>query len=115
MAVHYFGSQRFVYNLDSRIGKTTIAEPFMKAGKILGWGDSSPGLGFNKTMLSFIIRMRLRFVVFVESTDKEYWITHENLKRFIENNNTEYKVGFDNWLNVISWKAFTRFMPKPET
>ena len=115
MPVKFFGTQKFVYNLDSRIGKTVIVEPFMKAGKILGWADSSPGLGFNKEMLNFIIRMRLRFVVLVESEDKEYWITHQVLYDFIKNNNTDYKVGWDRWLNVISWKKFTRFMPKSET
>jgi len=114
MPVKYFGSQKCVYNLESKILKTTIREPFMKAGKILGWGDSSPGIGLNKTILSFVIRMRLRLIVFVESADCDYWITHEKLYQFIKKNNTEYKVGNDNWLNVISWKEFTRFMHKGE-
>ncbi len=114
MPVKYFGSQKCVYNLESKVFKTTIDEPFMKAGKILGWADSAPGLGLNKTMLNFVIRMRLRLVVHVASAGKDYWITHQKLYRFIKDNNTDYKVGFDNWLNVISWKEFTRFMPKSE-
>lgn len=115
MPVKYFGSQKCVYNLDSKICKTTIHEPFIKAGKMLGWGNSSPGLGLNKSILTFVIRLRLRLVIHVESVGKDYWITSEKLYDFIKNNNTEYKVGNDNWLNVISWKEFTRFMPKSET
>lgn len=97
-----------MYNHERKMAKTTIFEPFKTAGRKLNWSDKSAGLGFNKSIIDFVMKTQCHLVVFVESAGHDYFINHDQLKQFIENNNCDYTVSGKN-LTVISWKAFTRF------
>lgn len=103
-----FAGQKVVYNHDTKIAKTTIEEPFLTAGKKLGWEEDVPGLGFNKDIIAFVLKTKCHLVVFVGSAGKDYYISHDVLRNFIETHNCFYVVsGIE--LVVISWKKFTRF------
>lgn len=100
--------QPLVYGAESKICKTTIEEPFIKAGKILGWIDHCPGIGLNKKIIEFVVRRKATLIVHVASAGNDYWISWDKLQDFIKNNNTEYMAGGKKLVDVISWKAFTR-------
>ena len=100
------GGQQVFYD---DLGKTlyaSIQEPFKKAGHILGWTIPCAGFGFNKEIINFIKTRRCHFVVNVLSEGKFYWIDHDKLFDFIENNNTSYILSNSNVVTVISWKKF---------
>lgn len=101
--------QPLVYNAERKLGKTTIEEPFFKAGKILGWDPScgSPGIGLNEKICEFIIKREATLIVHVASAGHDYWITWGYLVAFIKNNNVKYRVPGNKWVNVISWKSFS--------
>ena len=102
--------QKVVYNEDSKILKTTIEKPFMKASKILGWNEASPGLGINQIIVNLVIEHKCKLIVYVVSAEKDYWINWDHLEKFIKENNCDYKVSFNVWLKVIAWKQFVGYV-----
>jgi len=106
-----FEGQLIEYNHNSKVARTTIHEPFYSAGKKLGWKNKSPGIGLNQTLIKFVLKTHCRLVVFVLSADRNYWITSEKLRDFMQRNNCDWKVAGNTWLKVFDWKLFTY---KPE-
>jgi len=100
--------QKVVYNHESKIAKTTIKEPFYKAGKIFGWSDKSPGLGLNLKVIDFILKTKCTLIIHVESAGNDYWLKNDVLKAFLQQNNVDYKIR-DTVLKIIPWKLCTRY------
>jgi len=93
------------------MGKTlyvVIQEPFYSAGKKLGWNESkTAGLGFNKSIITHILKFKCHMVVNVGTAQYSYWIHYDRLKKFIEDHNCNYTVSGKE-LIVISWETFVR-------
>ena len=104
------GGQQIFFNAERKLAKTTINQPFYKAGKILNWHNSfgSVGLGLNKQIISFIIKTKSYLIIRVEEESKEYFINYDKIKEFIDHNNTLYKAGKVT-VHVIPWSLTTRF------
>lgn len=99
--------QPLVYNSFTKIGKTAIEEPFLKAGKMLKWNPEVAGIGLNKKITEFMIKRKATLIVYIVSVGKDYWISWDKLRDFIKNNNTEYMAGGKKLVDVISWQEFT--------
>ena len=107
MQTFSYQSQKLDYNHDTKTAYTVINEPFISAGKQLGWSEHVPGLGFNLHIISFCLKTKCTLVVHVNSTGHDYFIQEDKLKDFLINNNCNYtKSGVE--LRVISWKKFIR-------
>lgn len=103
--------QSFYYNHESHIAKLTIFQPFLTAGKILGWDKQygTVGLGINKSIVKFILKTKSVLIIRVEEENKEYWIRYDDLKQFLKNYNSEYKAGGKKLVHVIPWKLCNRY------
>ena len=101
--------QQVLINMESGVIILEIDEPFMKAGKLLNWDLSvygSPGFGINKSIINLVLNHKFKMLIRHDTgTQKEFWLNHDNLKNFLINHNTEYKVK-SKWINVIPWKLF---------
>jgi len=106
--------QMIKYSLETKIIKTTINEPFYKAGKILGWKGSTAGLGINHSIIKLVLKTKCRLIIHVATAGHDYWVTHDIIKHFIKNNNTEYKAGGKKFVTVLPWRIFKGFHPRPE-
>jgi len=100
--------QKVVYNSESKIAKTTIKEPFYKAGKIFGWKDKSPGLGLNLKVVEFVLKTKCTLIIHVETAGKDYWLKSDVMKAFLQAHDTTYKIR-DTVLQIIPWKLCTRY------
>lgn len=118
--IHKHG-QKIVYNPERKLMKTVIETPFMAAGKLLIWDISKygcPGIGLNEDIIKLVLKTKSTLIVYVLATplgpvDKDYWITPDKLKQFIENNNSTYRMHGTN-LSVIPWNLFqTHKVPIP--
>jgi len=106
--IFMFEGQKIVYNHLTKMAKTTIEEPFLTAGRTLGWEENVPGLGLNLSIIKFILKTKCNLIVYVGTAGKDYWIRYDKLKQFIETHNCDYNVSGKS-LKVISWKIFVRF------
>ena len=102
--------QRIAFNPDAKIIKTTINEIFHKAGHILNWKVKIAGIGFNKKIIEKVLRHNCTLIVFVEESDRDYFITCDKLKLFLLHNNHEYKTPKGVWVDVIPFDLFTHRM-----
>ena len=109
--VFHLAGQKVVYNSETKIAKTTIAEPFYKAGKILGWKNTkrTVGLGLNPKIVEFILKSRCTLIIHVAKDQKDYWLRPDVLSDFVKYNNTEYKAGGKLMVHVIPWELCTRY------
>ena len=112
----HFGSQKLVYNSDSKIAKTVIDSPFIKAGHIL-WKSKisefgSPGIGLNEDLIKFVLERSAILIVYVADPGEDYWILPHELAHFIKNYNSDYRVATnpEKFVKVIPWKIFRRFI-----
>jgi len=108
----YLEGQKINLSMESKIIKTTINEPFYKAGKILGWKSSSAGLGINHSIIKLVLKTKCRLIVHVASAGHDYHVSPDQIKHFIKNNNTEYKAGGKKFVTVLPWRIFRGFYPK---
>jgi len=102
--------QRIAFNPEAKIIKTTIHEFFRKAGYILGWKTKTAGIGFNKKIIEKVIRYNCTLIVYVEESDRDYFLSCDKLKQFLLYNNHEYKTPKGVWVDVIPFDLFTHRM-----
>jgi len=102
--------QRVVYNAERKIIKTTIKEHFRRAGHILGWKTKTAGLGINKKITELILRTNSTLIIFVEESDRDYFLSSDKLKSFLLHNNHEYRTPKGVWVDVIPYDLFTHKM-----
>ncbi len=105
--------QAIQYNSMIKTAYVTINEPFYSAGKKLGWKHPDPGLGFNHSIIDFVMKRQCHLVVKIGISGVSYWIYYDRLKQFLENNNCDYHISGKN-LKVISWKLFVRLSEHEE-
>jgi len=103
-----FEGQEIEYSLASHVVRTTIEEPFYKAGKIFGWEGRTPGLGINDKIIKFLKKMKSVLIVHVSSANEDYWINYPTLKNWIDNNNCQYRVRNNVIVYVIPWNLFKK-------
>jgi len=103
-----FQGQEIQYSLSTHTVRTTIDEPFYKAGKIFGWEGKTPGLGINEKIIKFVKKIRATLIVHVSSANEDYWINFPTLKNFIDNNNCQYRVRNNVLVYVINWQLFRK-------
>lgn len=100
--------QELQWNPYTKQALAKISEPFKSANKILGWEHPhGAGLGFNQSIIEFVLKHQAFFVVKVLSENKMYWATWERVKGFLDTHNCDYEVSGKK-LKVISWKIFVR-------
>lgn len=99
--------QPIQYNPETKTAFTVINEPFYSAGKKLGWKNPDPGIGLNQSIIDFILKRKCHLVVKVDISGHCYWIYHDRLKQFMDQNNCDYTINGIR-LKIISWKIFTR-------
>jgi len=102
--------QKVAYNPESKIIKTTIHEFFRKAGHILGWKNKTAGLGINKKIIELILKTNSTLIIYVEESDRDYFLQPDKLKHFLLNNNHEYMTPKKVWVDVIPFDLFTHRM-----
>lgn len=102
--------QRVAYNPDRKIIKTTIHEFFRTAGHILGWKNKVGGIGINKKLTEMILRTHSTLIIFVEESDRDYFLPCDKLKQFLLHNNHEYRTPKGVWVDVIPYNLFTHKM-----
>lgn len=102
-----FQSQKMKYVHENKTAFTRIHEPFMTAGKQLGWDEHVPGIGLNEHIIDFVLKTGCYLVVSVTKSNSSYWISADKLKDFIKKNNCDYTISGVK-LKVISWKKFIR-------
>jgi hypothetical protein len=85
-----------------------IQEPFYSAGKLLNWNLPKPvGLGFNKSIIDLLLKLKCNLVVKVISARSNYWVHYDRVKKFIDEHNCNYTVS-GKTLTVLSWSIFVR-------
>lgn len=101
--------QKFKFNESSGVVIFEITQPFMTAGRMLGWSSEFgiPGFGINRSIIKFVQQRRIKLLIRVLSApgNKEYWINHSTLTDFIKHNISEYTVS-GKTINVIPWVLF---------
>lgn len=107
-----FEGQELRYNHYTKTAFTTINEPFLTAGKKLGWEENTPGIGLNLQLLEFILKMKCHLVIKVvrvkdQLVNHYYWIYFDTLKQFLDTHFCDYTVSGVQ-LKVIFWKKFIR-------
>lgn len=107
------GQQVFI-NKSAKVVILELRQVFNKAGKILNWDDKYglQAFGINKSILLLIEFTKSKLLINFHSdkSKKEYWISHDELRKFVENNNCKYKVAHN---NIIYNIPLVLFRPKP--
>lgn len=91
-------TQKINYNPEKKIAVTTIDEPFMSAGKKLGWRWKSPGIGLNLKVIKFILDTQYTLIINIESFRNKsgkqatFYLSYDKLRHFLTNTNYDYKV-----------------------
>lgn len=107
-----FNGQTAKYNSERNILVTTIMEPFMSAGKKLGWNNHQPqGFGFNLKLIEFVLKHKCTMVIYVDSWFCTLFVKPDVLLQFLQNNNCDYKVR-NTVLKVIPKDICTDYHPK---
>jgi len=99
--------QKIAFNSEMKILKTTIREPFFTAGKRLGWIGRTAGLGINKKITEKLLRTNATLIIYVESSDRDYFLRCDRLKRFLLHNHHDYRTPKGVTVDVIPWDLFT--------
>lgn len=106
--------QEISYNPYTKQVHTTIIEPFKTANKMLGWPNPhGAGLGFNQSVIDFVIQHKCFFVVKVMKNPDgsfnghRYWVNYDRLEQFLKNNYCKYEIS-GKTLKVVSWKIFVK-------
>jgi len=99
-----FGGQPVVYSSENKMAKTVIGQPFMTAGRILGWpkGFGMPGIGLNYAIVSLLKRTKCKLIVHILQEGKDYFFDNDKVVYFIKTQNTQYKAG-SKPVHVIPW------------
>lgn len=101
--------QKFILNSNNNSVVLEITQPFMSAGKKLGWDYTLfgvVGLGVNRSIIRFILTRKSQLVITVLSDNKKYWIRHDQIRHFIRFNRSNYSVS-GKTLNILPWKLFS--------
>ncbi len=111
MALQYHtATQNFRYNPELKIVKTSIDEPFYSASKKLGWKEQSPGIGINEEIIKIVLKTNSILIVYLVSTEHDYFIKPDVIKQFMKNNAVEYRVGQGTIVIVLPLRKFKRSM-----
>ncbi len=107
-----FDGQIAKYNSERNVLVTTIKEPFMSAGKKLGWNNHQPqGFGFNLKLIEFVLKRKCVLVIYVDSWHCTLFVKHDVLRQFLENNSCDYKIR-NTVLKVIAKDICIDYHPK---
>lgn len=107
-----FNGQAAKYNSERNILVTTIEEPFMSAGKKLGWIDYKPqGFGFNLKLIEFVLNHKCVMVINVMSWKCSLFLKPDILLQFLQNYKSDYKIK-NTVLKIIPKDICTDYNPK---
>lgn len=76
-------------NTGSKVLKMELNNRFAFAGKVLKWDKEfgMEGFGINKTILNFIIGSGFKLLIrYNLEPQREYWIDHKSLQKFVKSN-----------------------------
>ena len=107
-----FDGQIAKYNSERNILATKIEEPFLSAGKKLGWENHQPqGFGFNLRLIEFVLKHKCVLIINVISWKCTLFVRPDVLKQFLENNSCDYKIR-NTVLKVIAKDICIDYHPK---
>src|SRR3990167_5856232 len=104
----HLNGQKVNYNPDSKIAVTTIKEPFMSAGKKVGWRWRSPGIGLNLKVVQFLLTSKYTLILYIESYHHNYFLKHDQLLQYLRDNYCDYKIR-ETVLKLIPIELFTTY------
>lgn len=88
--------QPIMVNKSSNVVMFELRETFNRAGIIFNWKPEFGirAFGINRSILRWVELTKSKLLIRYksEATQKEYWINHDALRNFVQNNNCEFKV-----------------------
>lgn len=103
------GQEVFV-NKNSKVVIIKLYHVFEKAGIKFKWKDELGwrAFGINKSVLRLVEMTKSKLLVdfYSKKTKKQYWISHDVLRSFVENNDCGYRVAKNNLIYNIPLALF---------